>query len=153
MHAKPSADHKEIAEILIPLRIGITGIVENTRAIVVEQHALSNSNYAEFVDNQTEVRDVESLMIGPVFGHSYHPEKCLHPSEFKGEGSYQDIDHSFPIGIIQLINKENGGVINKFDKQKLQAIQTLIGHAIDNTQENNAVLNIRIAMYKALQCI
>lgn len=39
LHGKPSADHKETAEIVIPTQVGLTGIVEKTKDVVAVQKA------------------------------------------------------------------------------------------------------------------
>lgn len=122
------------------------------------------------VDNQTDQNRVKNIMVGPVYGHrnehlrQLHPDiatekelgetkkKALHASDLNRPGkTFKEINHSEPIGVIQLINKKDYKDINEYDKKKFEAIQNLLGLSINNTSEYNSILNIRLGMYEHMR--
>lgn len=105
-------------------------------------------------------------MIGPVFGHVQdNLARDQVKQTFDGEISdtnsqvsdkativkFNEIDRKKPLGILQLINKKDFQEITKYDKQKFEAIQGLIGLAIDNTSEQHSVLNIRLGIFERMR--
>lgn len=92
------------------------------------------------IDNQTHIKEVSNFLIGPVFPH---------PLSFEGDTS-EDYDRSQPIGILQLINKNNFEEVTDADVQKFKAIQDLLGLSIDKTSETQATVNVRIGVQKNL---
>ena len=59
----------DTAEILVPSNIGITGQVAKSKQVFFSNDVQKEKNFQDYVDNQSEVKDVKSMMIGPVFGH------------------------------------------------------------------------------------
>ena len=51
------------------------------------------------------------------------------------------------------MNKNEYRDITDYDKRKFEAIQNLIGLSIDNTQEYNSIINIRLGMYNSMRGI
>lgn len=113
--------------------MGVTGVVVREKRVVLTNNVLGDKLYQGNVDNQTDVKEVQSLMVGPVFGHKNNPFKDEHPTEEalgtakkikpdsfndlnKPQTAYKDIDPELPIGVIQLVNKLNGKPIDEYDK-------------------------------------
>ena len=104
--------------------MGVTGYVVREKRVFLSNNVLADKYYQGNVDNQTDVKDVNSIMVGPVFGHKSNPFKKDHPEEkqlgaepkkkveysdlHKPETAYKDIDTDMPIGVVQLVNKLNG---------------------------------------------
>lgn len=91
------------------------------------------------IDNLTTVKEVRNFLIAPVFGHN---------EDVRGDNSPVKFDRKHPIGIIQLINKLNYQKITEFDVEKVQAIESLIGLAIEQCTEQHSVINMRIGITK-----
>ena len=56
-----------------------------------------------------------------------------------------------PIGIIQLINKNDFEKIDEFDIRKFNAIQDLLGLSIDKMAETHATVNIRLGIQERMK--
>ena len=71
-----------------------------SKTLFVSNDVLHEPYFQDYVDNQTHVKDVRSLMVGPVFGHQEHPHKHEHPAHYEGSACYKGQDVELPLGII-----------------------------------------------------
>lgn len=83
-------------------------------------------------------------MIGPVHAHK---------EPLRAENTKVTFDREKPIGIIQLINKNNKEKINDYDMKKFEQLQHLIGLAIEQCTEQHSVVNIRLGVQDKLNAV
>ena len=113
---------RETKKISYPNNQGVSGAVFNQhKPIYANDMKLVNTFVAD-IDNLTSVKEVRNFLIAPVFGHN---------DDIRNDNSPIKFDRRHPIGIIQLINKLNYQKISDFDVQKVQAMDSLIGLAIE----------------------
>ena len=60
---------KRTEKILIPSGLGVSGEVLSKNYIHVQNNILRDNKFMSDVDNQTSIKTVNNVMIGPVFGH------------------------------------------------------------------------------------
>lgn len=113
---------RETKKISYPNNQGVSGAVFNKHKPIYANEMKTINTYVADIDNLTSVKEVRNFLIAPVFGHD---------NDIRGDNSPIKFDRKHPIGIIQLINKLNYQKITDFDVQKVQAMESLIGLAIE----------------------
>jgi len=123
---KEDSDCDEYAEsgdiITFPWNIGITGHVFQKEEVYISNDAQKDKKYTADIDNLTDITEIDNFMIGPV----YISQK------------------ERPVGVVQLINKNEKKVINNDDLVKFRIIQELLGRSISNTAEIHELINVTI---------
>ena len=100
------------------------------------------------VDNlTTNVKDVHSLMIVPVFGHK---ARMVATENGVQEGIPGKEEDRKPIAILQFINKLHLREIDEYDLAKIDAMKDLLGMSIDNASEHHSVINARVCVQENL---
>jgi len=100
--------------------------------------------FSSDIDNLTFIKEVRNIMIGPVHAHK---------EPLRAENTKVTFDREKPIGIIQLINKNNKEKINDYDMKKFEQLQHLIGLAIEQCTEQHSVVNIRLGVQDKLNAV
>ena len=133
--------------------------------IHIQNNVLKDNRYMSDIDNQTNIKNVNNIMIGPVFGHlqdiatdlipedsnSYSDSENGDDNENGTQVKFKDIDRNQPIGLIQMVNKVKNQPITDYDLRKFKAIQNLVGLSIDNTSEQHSIVNVRLGLYESLK--
>ena len=120
-----------------PTNSGISGTVFKTKDIYYSNHASKETKFQEEIDNQSDSTDINTFMIGPVFGQNK---------------SRLDI----PCAIIQLINKKefNGEKnICQHDIEKFKQFQKLLGMCVENTNELDYTIKVAFDVQDSMQGI
>jgi len=91
--------------------MGLCGKVYSSKSTFISNDVLNEKGFTSGIDNLTSIREVKNIMIGPVFAHS---------SKLREDNTRAKFDRSLPIGIIQLINKNNREKITEYDIQKFE---------------------------------
>lgn len=114
--------------ISFPSTLGITGHVYQSEEVYVCNHALNDRKFMPDIDNLSSIIEVENFMIGPIYNNL----------------------SSKPIGIVQLINKNDKRSIEDQDIKKFKIIQELLGRSVYNTFETHKLINVTIGMSSML---
>jgi len=109
--------------IRFPLQLGVSGIVFETCKIYTCNEAKTDRKYVSDVDNLNSLQDLSNFMICPIFSKTNSAKST---------------------GVIQLLNKKLGQRINRFDIEKFECIQELIGMCFENTTDIDSSINIAI---------
>ena len=98
------------------------------------------------IDNlTTNVKDVHSLMIVPIFGH--RARMVMTKEHGVQEGMLKESKATRkPIAVIQFINKLEFKKIDEYDLAKIDAMSDLLGMSIDNACEHHSVINVRVGV-------
>lgn len=75
---------------MIPSGLGVSGEVLSKNYIHIQNNILRDHKYMSDVDNQTDIKNVKNIMIGPVFGHQKDAVCEMIPSGSESENESQD---------------------------------------------------------------
>ena len=117
--------------ITFPTNLGISGTVFHDKNIYVCNNAWHDHKYTPDIDNLSAATDVYNFMIGPIF----------------------DDVHEQPVGIIQLVNKNDKKFINDMDREKFKIIEELLGMSVFNTSQIHELINVTIGLKQNLNSI
>lgn len=106
----PGNAFRETIKISFPNNQGITGEAFQAKQVIIHNNMTRVHAFQSDIDNQTNILDVKNIMIGPVFPHAAKID-----GDPVGVG---DFDRKAPIGILQLINKNEMHAISDFDVKK-----------------------------------
>lgn len=113
--------------IKFPTNCGITGIVFQQQHVDkvegiphIEVHTTQDTNILSDIDNLSNCTEVLNFMVWPIYGE----------------------DKDFPIGIVQLFNKNSTDGITQQDKDKFLAIQGLLGMWVNNTTKMSTTMDV-----------
>lgn len=81
--------YKKATIIRFPSSLGVTGYVFNHGEVYICNKATKDTKYSSDIDNLSPIGDINSFMIGPIYGHKDNDNKKA------------------PIGIIQFLNKKD----------------------------------------------
>ena len=102
---------RETRRIEFPNDRGVTGISFQTGQIIHANRMHNQKDYMSDIDNLTPCRNVKNFLIGPVYAHKEN-------ANTNDKVDTMQFDRQKPIGMIQLVNKDNYELINPHDLRK-----------------------------------
>ena len=158
--------YRQRSKCIYPNSMGITGKAFSSGKVIHSNKVANLAGFIPSIDNLTSnVKDVHSIMIVPIFGHKSKTEEEL--AEVNPATSTDEVQK--PIAIMQFINKIDLKQIDDYDlvsnnylfdkanfsvciclKAKIEAMRDLLGMTIDNASRHHSAINISVGVQQTL---